>query len=242
MLDHFPQLYSPSTLLASLVTKGKKNTPSLSWVRSARVQGKPRLVAPISLGPRERVLEQLRTQGSVAPQPGATEPLRTVQTREFGASPLLYPLAQDLGIVDLIHAHVPPAPGGRRTSRSVGHSLLLAAVNRAIWAKSQRAFAEWYQTTVLARRLPAASEELSRQRFWDHMHLFEAPHFAPLQQELCTRMRQRFPLGEQFLVSDTTNSSPFMHTFHRRPSLPQRGRNTAEAPRPPSALSGLGRR
>src|SRR2546426_7319448 len=106
-------------------------------------------------------------------------PLRTVQTREFGASTLFYTLAQDLGIVDLINAHVPPAPVGRRTSLSVGHYLLLAAVNRAIWAKSKRAFDEWYQTTVLARLLHAAYAELSSQRFWDHMHLFEEHHFAP---------------------------------------------------------------
>src|SRR5438876_7088172 len=225
MLDHFPKLYYPSTIMSSLVTKWKKNKPYLYWVRSARVQGKPRIVEQIYLGPRERVLEQLRTQGSVAPQPGAAPPLRTVQTREFGASTLFYTLAQDLGIVDLINAHVPPAPVGRRTSLSVGHYLLLAAVNRAIWAKSKRAFAEWYQTTVLARLLPAASEELSSQRFWDHMHLFEEHHFAPIQQELFTRIRQRFPLGEQFLVYDTTNYYTFIHTFNSRPSLPQRGKN-----------------
>src|SRR4029434_8371728 len=97
-LDHFPKLYYPSTIRSSLVTKWKKNNPYLYWVRSARVQGKPRIVEQIYLGPRERVLEQLRTQGSVAPPPGAAPPLRTVQTRECGASTLFYTLAQDLGI------------------------------------------------------------------------------------------------------------------------------------------------
>src|SRR4051812_16611942 len=70
ILDRFPKLYCPSTIMSSLVTKWKKNKPYLYWVRSARVQGKPRIVEQIYLGPRERVLEQLRTQGSVAPQPG----------------------------------------------------------------------------------------------------------------------------------------------------------------------------
>src|SRR5206468_2303489 len=156
ILDHFPKLYYPSTIMSSLVTKWKKNKPYLYWVRSARVQGKPRIVEQIYLGPRERVLEQLRTQGSVVSQPGAAPPLRT----------------------------------------------------------------------VLARLLPAASEELSSQPFWDHMHLFEEHHFAPIQQELFTRIRQRFPLGEQFLVYDTTNYYTFIHTFNSRPRLPQRGRNT----------------
>jgi transposase len=107
----------------------------------------------------------------------------------------------------------------------VGHYLLLAALNRATWPKSKRAFAEWYQSTVLARMVPAATEELSSQRFWDHMDVLEAAHFAPLQEALLARIRTRFPLGERFLVYDTTNYYTFIHTFNSRPSLPQRGRN-----------------
>jgi len=211
--------------MSSLITKWKKNKPYLYWVRSARVEGKPRIVEQIYLGPRERVLEQLRTQGTGALHPGATPPLQTVQTREFGASALFSDLAQDLGLIDLINAHVPPAPARRRTSLSVGHYLTLAAVNRAIWPQSKRAFAEWYQETVLSRLAPTASEELSSQRFWDHMNLFESHHFDLIQRELLTRIRQRFPLREQFLIYDTTNDYTFIHTFHSRPSLPQRGRN-----------------
>src|SRR5712691_12500652 len=56
ILDHFPKLYYPSTIMSSLVTKWKKNKPYLYWVRSARVQGKPRIVEQMYLGPRERVL------------------------------------------------------------------------------------------------------------------------------------------------------------------------------------------
>ena len=78
---------------------------------------------------------------------------------------------------------------------------------------------------MLARLVPAAAEELSSQRFWDHMHLFEADHFAPIQRGVARRIRERFPLGEQFLVYDTTNYYTFIHTFNSRPSLPQRGRN-----------------
>jgi len=211
--------------MSSLITKWKKNKPYLYWVRSARVEGKPRIVEQIYLGPRERGLEQLRTQGTGALHPGATPPLQTVQTREFGASALFSDLAQDLGLIDLINAHVPPAPARRRTSLSVGHYLTLAAVNRAIWPQSKRAFAEWYQETVLSRLAPTASEELSSQRFWDHMNLFEAHHFDLIQRELLTRIRQRFPLSEQFLIYDTTNYYTFIHTFNSRPSLPQRGRN-----------------
>lgn len=107
----------------------------------------------------------------------------------------------------------------------MGHYLVLAAINRAAWPKSKRAFAEWYQGTVLARLVPALPDELRSQRFWDHMDLFAPEHFAPIQRELLGRIHARFPLGAQFLVYDTTNYYTFIHTFNSRPSLPQRGKN-----------------
>jgi len=170
-------------------------------------------------------MEPIRVQRTAAAPQGAMPTLHTVQPREFGASALFYTVAQELGLLELINAYVPPAPPGRRTSLSVGHYLLLAALNRATWPKSKRAFAEWYQGTVLARLVPAAAEELSSQRFWDHMDVFEESHFAPLQEALLARIREHFPLGERFLVYDTTNYYPFIHTFNSRSSLPQRGRN-----------------
>jgi len=170
-------------------------------------------------------MEHIRVQRTASAPPGDMPQLRTVQTREFGASALFYAVAQELGLVELINAYVPPAPPGRRTSLSVGHYLLLAALNRATWPQSKRACAEWYQGTVLARVVPAAAEALSSQRFWDHMDMFEEAHFAPIQAALLARMRERFPLGERFLVSDTTNYSTCIHTFNSRPRLPQRGRH-----------------
>jgi len=211
--------------MPSLITKWKKGRPYLYWVRSAWRNGHSRIVEQSYLGPRDRVIEQIRAQFTSSPHTEELPPLHTVQTREFGASALFYSLAQELGLIELIDAHVPPAPPQRRTSLSVGHYLVLAALNRVTWPKSKRAFAEWYQGTVLARLVPASRDELSSQRFWDHMNLFEPEHFAPIQRELLHKIQQRFCLGEQFLVYDTTNYYTFIHTFNSRPSLPQRGKN-----------------
>src|SRR2546426_1687766 len=211
--------------MPSLITKWKKDKPYLYWVRSARVNGQSRIVEQLSLGPRERVMEQIRAQFTSSPKPDQSPQLHTVQTREFGASALFYSLAQELGLVELLNAHIPPAPPGRRTSLSVGHYLTLAAINRAIWPKSKRAFAEWYRGTVLSRLVPAPSAELDSRRFWDHMALVEADQVALIQKELLATISQRFPLGERFLVYDTTNYYTFIHTFNSRPRLPQRGKN-----------------
>src|SRR5713226_2260672 len=211
--------------MPSLITKWKKDKPYLYWVRSARVNGQSRIVEQLYLGPRERVMEQIRAQFTSSPTTDQLPQLHTVPIRESGASAWLDSLAQALGLGELINAHVPPAPPGRRTSLSVGHYLVLAAINRAIWPKSKRAFAEWYRGTVLARLVPAPSAELSSRRFWDHMDLFEADHLALIHKDLLGRISQRFPLGDRFLVYDTTNYYTFIHTFNSRPSLPRRGKN-----------------
>jgi hypothetical protein len=188
-----------------LIPTWKKGRPDLYWVRSARVKGQSRIVEQIYLGPPERVMEHLRVQRTAAAPQGAMPPLHPVPPRECGASALFYPVAQELGLLELMHAYVPPAPPGRRTSLSVGPSLLLAARNRATWPKSKRAFAAWYQGTVLARVGPAAAEAWRRQRFWDHMEVFAEVHVAPRQEALLARMREHCPLGEQFLVYAPTN-------------------------------------
>src|SRR4029450_3241023 len=84
------------------------------------------------------------------------------------------------GVMAQLHAHVTsaPPPPGRRPSLSVGHYLVLAAINRAAWPKSKRAFTEWYQGTALARLVPALPDELRSQRFWGPMDLFEPESLA----------------------------------------------------------------
>src|SRR5712691_1626925 len=111
--------------MPSLMTKWKKGRPYLSWIRSARVKGPSRIVEQISLGPQERVMEHLRVPRTASAPPGDMPQLRTVQTRECGASALCYAVAHARGRVERIDAEVPPAPPGRRPSLSVGHSLRL---------------------------------------------------------------------------------------------------------------------
>jgi transposase len=223
-IEIFLHACSPPFIMPSLITKWKKGKPYLYGVRSAWVNGHSRMVEQLSLGPRDRVMAPMHAQCTAASHKEIPA-LRTVQIRECGASALFYAVAQELRLIELINAHVPPAPPGRRTSLSVGHSLVLAAINRAAWPKSKRAFTAWYQGTVLARLVPARPDELRSQRFWEHMNLLESEHCAPIQRELLCRMHERFPLGAQFLVYDTTAYDTFIHTFNSRPSLPQRGKN-----------------
>ncbi len=207
----------------SLTTKVKKGRPYLYWVRSARVDGKPRIVEQIYLGPRDRVLQEIHDH--YTGKADSTPELRRVQVRTFGGPALLWRLAADWGLAALIDRHVPPAPPQVRTSLSVGQYLVLAAVNRALDPHSKRSFTGWYRGTVLERACPAQPWELTSQRFWDHMHLVSEEHIQEIQRGLLASLATRFPVGGTALLYDTTNYYTFISTFNERSELAQRGHN-----------------
>lgn len=222
-LDFFTLLYYPYTM-PSLITKWKKGKPYLYWVRSARVNGQPRIVEQVYLGPKDRVLQtiyQTFTQGSAPPPPT----LKRVQVREFGASAVFWALAQELGLMELIDAVVPPPPKDRRTELSVGAYLVLAAINRVIAPHSKRSFGEWYGTTVLRRWVEVSWTTLTSARFWDHMERVTSWHIQKIQQDLVVKLADLFALDGKVLIYDTTNYYTFINTFNARAALPQRGKN-----------------
>jgi len=222
-LDFLSQLYYPYTM-PSLITKWKKGNPYLYWVRSARVNGHPRIVEQVYLGPKDRVLQKIYeifTGRSSATPPA----LKRVQVREFGASALFWALAQELGLVELIDGVVPSPPVGKRTPLSVGHYLVLAAINRVICPHSKRAFAQWYGTTVLSRLVDVSSTTLTSPRFWDHMESVTCSHIQQIQQALVAKLADLFGMDRKVLIYDTTNYYTFISTFNARASLAQRGKN-----------------
>ena len=99
---------------------------------SKRINGKPRHVNQIYLGPVQDVIQQLKENK------GAVSPLYS-QSLDFGAAVALYDLAERLNLVALINR----LAGKRQQGVSVGHYLLLAALNRALAPTSKSKLADW---------------------------------------------------------------------------------------------------
>jgi len=212
--------------MPTLTTKEKKGREYLYWVRSGRVNGKPRIVEQVYLGPKERVLQEIHDlyvdkSRDTRPPP----PLKRVQLRQFAGPALLWSLAQEWDLAGLVDRHVPAVPPEVRTSLSPGQYLVLAALNRALSPRSKRGFEPWYRQTVLARLWPAKAWELTSQRFWDHMDLVQPTAIEAIQQDLLQRLGERLPLDNQCLLYDTTNYYTFIDTFTERTELAQRGHN-----------------
>jgi transposase len=195
--------------MASLTKKIIRGKPYYYLRESQRVNGKPKIVSTIYLGPPQRLLDRL-----LRPEPA------TVALAEFGASAAVFALAQALEVVATIDRHVPKRGG---QGPSVGEYLLVAALNRCIAPRSKAQIGDWYAKTALRRLLPLTAGQLTSQRFWDNMARVTPAHIVAIEQELARTAVARFGLDLRCLLFDATNFFTFLDSFNDRATLPQRG-------------------
>lgn len=180
-------------------------------VESRRIRGKPRPVPLLYLGSADELLNRLLQ----APQ----GELR-IRSFQHGDVAALKAAADRLGVVEIIDRHVPE----RARGLSVGTTLLLAALNRAIRPRSKRGWAAWAQQTSLARLFPQVQlEQLTSQFFWDQMDCVKLEALRAIEDELTQRIVRELGIKLDTLFYDATNFFTFIASTNVRPELPQRG-------------------
>jgi len=202
--------------MASIVKKMKKGRPYYYAVQSARVDGKPRIVWQKYLGTVEGIVRR-------AEQAAPPSPQETVIFEAGGVAALLG-IAQRLGVVGLIDEVVPK----REQGPSVGHYMLLAAINRALAPCSKLAIGDWYEQTVLRRLWRFPKRAFSSQRFWDHMDMLGEGAIEEIEERLVARVKERFGLDPRVLLYDTSNFFTFLATSNGRCTVAQRGHSKAK--------------
>src|SRR5258708_14859120 len=195
--------------MPSLTKKIIRGKPYYYLRECQRVEGKPKIVSTIYLGPPQNILDRL-----MRPEPAQ------LAIYEFGASAAVWDMAQAIDLLATIDRHVP-----KRASQgpSVGQYLLMAAFNRCIAPCSKAQIADWYQKTALRRLLPLSSGQLTSQRFWDNMAPIGDKHITAIEQDIASTVVARFGLDLHCLLFDATNFFTFLDSFNARAKLPQRG-------------------
>jgi transposase len=202
--------------MATIIHKMKKGRPYYYAVESGRVNGKPRIVWQKYLGTVDAIVERMeRTQPD--------KPREAVLFEAGGVAALLR-IAQRLDLVDVIDTAVPK----REQGPSVGHYLILAALNRALAPCSKLRIGEWYEGSVLRRLWRFEKKAFSSQRFWDHMSMVSEKAIETIQAALAPRVRDEFGLDAEVLLYDTTNFFTFLSTVNERCTLARRGHNKAK--------------
>jgi len=202
--------------MASIIKKVKKGKTYYYAVESARVKGKPRIVWQKYLGTIEAIVERAEISKPAKPK-------ETVIFEAGGVAALLR-ITQYLRLMDLINEQVPK----RNQGPSVGHYMILAALNRALDPCSKLAIGDWYEQTVLRRLWRFPKSAFSSQRFWDHMDMVSEKAIDAVQDGLVKRIEKEFGLDESTLLYDTTNFFTFISTVNDRNNIAQRGHSKAK--------------
>jgi transposase len=195
--------------MPSLTKKIIRGKPYYYLRECQRVNGKPKIVSTIYLGPPQSILDRL-----IRPEPAQ------VAIYEFGASAAVWDMAQAIDLLATMDRHVP-----KRGSQgpSVGQYILIAALNRCMAPCSKTQIADWYQKTALRRLLPLSNGQLTSQRFWDNMERVGAKQIVAIERDLARAIVSRFGLDLHCLLFDATNFFTFLDSFNARAKLPQRG-------------------
>ena len=125
--------------MASIVKKIKQGRPYYYAVQCKRVDGKPRIVWQKYLGTVEGIVS--RAQAARPSKP------KEVVIFEAGWVAALLGIAQRLDLLSLINDLAPKRDQGP----TVGHYMLLAALNRALAPCSKLEIGQWYESTILRR-------------------------------------------------------------------------------------------
>ncbi len=179
-------------------------------VESRRVGGKPRPIPILHLGTADRLMKRLLDQ---------PKPSLKVRSYAHGDVAALKAMADRLDLVTLIDRHLPTS----RRPLSIGTTLLLAAMNRAVWPCSKRAWASWAQHTSIAPLFALQPEALTSQYFWDQMDAVSEPALEAIEMELTRKVIQDFALSLDTLFYDTTNFFTYIDSANRRSDMAQRG-------------------
>lgn len=181
-------------------------------VESRRVNGRPTIRVLKHLGSADQLWAVLEGQRAGL----------QVQSVEHGPVAALWALAERLGVAASVDRRV----AGRRHALSVGTTLALAAVHRAVAPGSKRAFAAWAQTTSLPHVVAGVEPaKMTSQYFWDQMDLVPESALEAIEEDLTRRVVKELGLTIDTLFFDVTNFFSYIDSTNARNTLARRGHN-----------------
>jgi len=199
--------------MTTLIKKVKGRKTYYYAVRSARVDGKPRIVWQKYLGTLDAIIA--RCEESETPTPVETTLF------EAGGVAALTQIANRINLMEIINQVVPKRDQGP----SVGHYIILAALNRVLDPLSKSQIGEWYQNTILRRIWGFQNGDFTSQRYWDHMGMISQVDIETIQRLVVEKVKSEFKIETESLLYDCTNFFTFIDTHNQRSTLAKRGKN-----------------
>jgi transposase len=181
-------------------------------VESKRINGKPQPVVLMHLGTAEQLLYKLK-EGPI---------LKTIRSASHGAVELFFQTAKGL---DLVATFNRVFSSQVRNELTVGESLLVAAIHRAIKPDSKRSFAEWAKQTTLPELMSFQPDKLDSQHFWDQMETVTEEQLREAEHAITLKLIDQGLVSSKLLFYDLTNFFTHIASDNQRSDLAKRGRN-----------------
>lgn len=183
------------------------------YSRWAKVDGKCRRVWQKYLGKLQDIVQAVEG-GGPAPQ--------YAEIFQWGLPQALW---NECGRAEVV-SHVDRECPKRNQGLSTGEYLAIAALNRAICARSKRSLWEWFSQTTLLRHFPQANaSRLTSQQFWNHMDRIPETSCGNIWRNMLQGVLEREDISLESICYDGTNFYTFIDTFNTRCDLARRGKN-----------------
>lgn len=181
-------------------------------IESKRVNGKPRPFVLMHLGTAEQLLYKL--------QAGALK--KKICSKEHGSVELLHKAAQELDVLSLFEQTFSTQ---QRDGLTVGKSLFVAAIHRAVCPGSKRSFARWAARTSLPELCRLTPKKLDSQHFWEQMDAVTDQELAEAEKRVTLKLIEKGLFSPRLLFYDMTNFFTYIDSSNERNKLARRGRN-----------------
>jgi transposase len=192
--------------LQSKIQKGRKY-----WyaVKSARVNGEPRIVWQKYIGTAETILS-LKESAEILPY-------IKLKSFQYGKTAALLSISDELNFVEIVNEH---ADKKRIEGLTVGEYLLLNIIGRCDGALSENAMHKWFKNSSLSIlwRFP---HKLSCQNFLNHYQYIDQETSRKIEDDLC-RMLIEKGITPRILFLDESNWFTYIEKGEK---LPQKGKS-----------------
>jgi len=178
--------------MVHLIKKKIKGKTYLYLAKSARINGKPRRVWQKYLGPEDKIDEDLDL---------STEPKCTVSTFDFGLPIVLMQLVNRLNLVEIVNS----VANKRAQGLSVGHYVVLAAINRCVKPTTKAKIRSWFEHTALFKEFPPIETYLDSMAYTNHFKYLTPKSIGEIEAKIHDKLITEFGVAMNALFYDPTN-------------------------------------
>ena len=175
-----------------LIKKKIKGNFYLYLAKNARIKGKTRRIWEKYIGPENKINEQ--TEILIDPDP-------SIITFDFGLPIALMQIIKNLKLVEIINE----CTNKRAQGLSVGHYIVLAAINRCVKPTSKAKLRRWFEHTALFKEFPPIETYLDSMAYTNHFKYLTEEVLENIEECINKKLIDVFNVSMNTLFYDPTN-------------------------------------